>query len=329
MRAIRYENPVHRESFADPFVWRVDGVYYAVGTGAAEAAGTAERAVFPVLLSEDLVHWTSLGHALARPDEALGDTFWAPEVAERDGTFFLYYSVGHGDAEHQLHVATAERPEGPYRDAAALTSLGACAFAIDPHPFRDRDGRFYLFYARDFLDEREGARPGTAIVVQELADMTRLVGEPRTVLRARWDWQRYQSERPMYGRVFDWHTLEGPCVLSRDGVYYCTYSGGCWHTARYGIDYATAPHVFGPWTDESRAEGPRLLSGVPGHVIGPGHHSIVIGPDGATPFVCYHAWDAAMTARRLCIDPLVFTPEGPRCDGPSWTPRTILTGSRA
>lgn len=329
METIRYQNPVYEESFADPFVWCVDGVYYAVGTGSAEAAGAAGSQVFPALRSEDLVHWSALGQALVRPDAALGDTFWAPEVAERDGTFFLYYSVGRGDAEHQLRVATAERPEGPYHDATALTSLESCPFAIDPHPFRDGDGRDYLFHARDFLDERDGARPGTAIVVQELAGMTRLVGEPRTVLRPRRDWQLFKRERPMYGRVFDWHTLEGPCVLVRDGVYYCTYSGGCWQTARYGVDYATAAGVLGPWTDESRAAGPRLLAGVPGHVIGPGHHSIVIGPDGVTPFVCYHAWDAAMTARRLCIDPLVFTPEGPRCDGPSWTPRTLLRGSRA
>lgn len=319
----RYKNPVYEESFADPFVWRVRGTYYAIGTGPAEACGAAGPRVFPMLTSTDLVHWRALGHALTRPDTSLGDTFWAPEVAERDGGFFLYYSVGHGNREHQLRVAVSDRPEGIYRDVTGLTALDDCAFAIDPHPFRDVDGRDYLFHARDFLDSSDDARPGTALVVQELNAMTRLVGAPHTVLRARWDWQRFASDRMMYGRAFDWHTLEGPCVLVRDGVYCCMYSGGCWQTARYGVDYAMAARVFGPWADASTNDGPRMLRGIPGHVIGPGHHSVVIGPDDATTYVCYHAWDPAMTARRLCIDPLVFTPEGPRCDGPSWTARTI------
>jgi beta-xylosidase len=326
LSGLAYANPVYEEYFADPFVWRVGDVYYAVGTGAAEAAGDVGSRVFPLLTSVDLVHWRALGHALERPDAALGNAFWAPEVAEREGRFYLYYSVGHGERDHQIRVAISERgrPDGPYRDAGGLTELAECVFAIDAHPFRDPEtGRDYLFYARDFLDSSDGARPGTALVVQEMRGMTRLVGEPRTVLRAHWDWQRYEKDRPMYGRVFDWHTLEGPSVIFRNGTYYCMYSGGCWQTARYGVDYATATHVLGPWNDAANADGPRLLRGVPGRVIGPGHHSVVVGPDGHTMFVCYHAWDPAMTARRLCIDPLVFTKDGLRCDGPSWSARTV------
>jgi GH43 family beta-xylosidase len=161
------------------------------------------------------------------------------------------------------------------------------------------------------------------LVVQELAGMMRLVGEPRTVLRARSDWQRYAKDRAMYGRVFDWHTLEGPCVLRSGGRYYCMYSGGSWQSAGYGVDFGVADAVLGPYDDRGNEAGPRVLRTVPGNVIGPGHHSIVVGPDEQTLFICYHAWDAAMTARRLFIDPLILTDDGPRCDGPSWTPRTL------
>src|SRR5690606_28025997 len=135
-----------------------------------------------------------------------------------EGRFHLYYSVGFGDARHQLRVAIAARPEGPYRDAAALTDVDTCPFAIDPHPFRDADGSWWLFHARDFLDADGGVRAGTALVVQPLATMTRLTpGVPLTVLRARHDWQRFLADREMYGRRFDWHTLEGPCVCHRNG----------------------------------------------------------------------------------------------------------------
>src|SRR2546427_6517816 len=50
------------------------------------------------------------------PEPALGNHFWAPAVAEAEGKFFLYYSVGHEDKGHQLRVALSEMPQGPYKD---------------------------------------------------------------------------------------------------------------------------------------------------------------------------------------------------------------------
>ncbi len=324
MPTITYQNPVYGEYFADPFVWRAQGRFFAVGTGAADAAGEVRTGAFDVLTSTDLVSWKRVGRALVPPDRGHGDTFWAPEVMEHDGVYYLYYSVGHEDRQHQLRVAVAKEPSGPYEDVAGLTSLDDCAFAIDAHPFRDVDGGTYLFHARDFLDDDGGrARPGTALVVQELSGMTRLVGEPKTVLRARSDWQRYERDRLMYGRTFDWHTLEGPCVVRSGDLYYCMFSGGAWKSAGYGVDYGVARSVLGPYDDRGNEEGARVLRTVPGRVVGPGHHSVVLGPDDRTSFICYHAWDADMTARRLCIDPLVMTPDGPRCDGPSWTVKTL------
>lgn len=314
-----YQNPVTGHYFADPFVWQHDGVYWAVGTGAGPCAGPA---VFPMLRSTDFVTWRPAGEALVRPPAGLGDTFWAPEVAYRDGIFYLYYSVGRGDRGHQLRVATSDAPGGPYLDTGvALLDPADCPFAIDPHPFRDDDGRWYLFYARDFLDEGPGARAGTALVVQELIDMTAL-GDGTVVLRARHDWQRFLRDRPMYGGRYDWHTLEGPAVCKRDGRYYCFYSGGCWETGCYGVDYAVADHILGPYRDEGAAAGPRVLRSVPEHAVGPGHNSIVAGPDG-TPFLAYHAWDPRFGARRMCLDRLVWRPEGPRCLGPTSTPQAI------
>ena len=48
-----------------------------------------------------------------------------------------------------------------------------------------------------------------------MLDPLTLAGERRTVLRASADWQILKRERPMYGAVFDWHTLEGPFVVKR------------------------------------------------------------------------------------------------------------------
>lgn len=323
MTQINYTNPVYPEYFADPFVWKVGDKYYAIGTGADEAAGRTHARVFPLLTSPDLVRWREAGRALKRIDAAFGDTYWAPEIAHHEGKFYLYYSVGHGDKEHQLRVATSDDPLGPYRDVAGpLIDPEECPFAIDGHPFRDDDGQWYLFYARDFLELDEG-RAGTALAVSRLKGMTQVAREWNVVLRAQFDWQRFLAGRSMYGGTYDWHTLEGPCVCKRDGRYYCFYSGGRWETDSYGVDYGVAEVPLGPYTDMGVASGARVLRTAPGRALGPGHNSVVLGPDGRTDFMVYHAWGPDMKARRLCIDPIDWTPDGPRVRGPSTTPRTV------
>lgn len=313
-----HTNPVYAGYFADPFVWKANGVYYAIGTGSADAEGQTLGKAFTILQSEDFFTWKFAANALVRPNKSLGNNFWAPEVAEHEGVFYMYYSVGHGDKNHQLRVAKSENPQGPYEDlGTALIDPAKCPFAIDAHPFRDEDDQWYLFYARDFLDTN-GARAGTGLAVAKMASMTRLENEGRTVLRAHWDWQRFQSHRLMYERVWDWHTLEGPCVRRHGGKYYCLYSGGRWETENYGVDFGVADQVMGPYAETGNEAGPRVLRTVPGHLIGPGHNSIVTGPDGETDYICYHAWDKEMKQRQLYIDRLVWTDEGPKCEGPTY-----------
>jgi beta-xylosidase len=43
---------------------------------------------------------------------------------------------------------------------------------------------------------------------------------------------------------------------------------------------------------------------------------------GRTDLFVYHAWDAAMKVRQMCIDRLEWTPEGPRCI-PTTTPQPL------
>jgi arabinan endo-1,5-alpha-L-arabinosidase len=305
-----YCNPVHDGYFADPYVAATPDGYVAVGTG-----GSVAGREFEVLTSPDLVSWTSVGGALEPVSADLGTDYWAPELAEQDGTWFLYYSVGHGDSGHHIRVAVSDRPTGPYRDQG-LNLTPDERFAIDAHAFRDDDGTWYLFYARDVLD---GDRVGTMLAVDVLEGMTSLRGQPRTILRPTGDWQVYQRGREMYGQVHDWHTLEGPFVRKHDGRYYCFYSGGNWHGDGYAVAYAVADHPLGPWTEPP--EHRPLLRTVPGKVLGPGHNSVVATPEGDV--VVYHAWDLAQTRRQLCIDPLRWTDEGPTLDWPSREPRTL------
>jgi GH43 family beta-xylosidase len=311
-----YTNPVSSRDFADPFVLRFQGRYYAWGTGPA-----ADGRYFPMMSSPDLVHWTEHGGALAPLDLPGAELYWAPEVAVSEGVFHLYYAVGRGDdPDHHLRPATAPHPLGPWQDAG-LNLAPHELFAIDGHPFRDpADGRWYLFYARDRL---EPPYAGTGVVVDRLLAMDRLEGCPREVRRPACDWMVFELRRAVK-KDLDWYTAEGPFVLRVDGRYVCFYSGGRWEHPNYGVGYALADHPLGPWTDDANTAGPQVLTTDPGRVVSPGHNSVVTGPDLLTPYIVYHAWNPDLTARTPRIDRLAWQDGRPYVpDGPSTTPRPV------
>ncbi|MCS0589143.1 glycoside hydrolase family 43 protein [Massilia norwichensis] len=321
-----YTNPVWPEVFADPFVLRHEGVYYAYGTG----PGGADGRQVPVLRSTDMVNWESLGHALvpaAGMDADQGYHFWAPEVAAHEGRFYMYYSSGNAreGTDQKLRVAVAEHPAGPFVDTGKIL-VPDQPFSIDAHPFRDQEGQWWLFYCVDFLELSHDERTGTGIVVDRLLDMTTLAGEARTVVRPHQDWHVFRKGRTMYGNVYDWHTVEGASVLYHDGHYYCFYSGGAWEKENYGVSYVVAKHAEGPYR---RPEGGHeaLLMRTPssGELLGPGHNSFTVSPSGSETWIVYHAWDPGQTARRMCIDRVDWVDGKPVTPGPTWTAQQAPT----
>lgn len=308
-----YTNPVYPADFPDPFVLRWGGRYYAYGTGPSQ-----DGKQLRMLSSEDLVRWTPHGGVLEPLDLPGAEEYWAPEVAYHQGTFYLYYATGRTeDPDHHLRVATATSPLGPWRDAG-LNLTPHEIFAIDGHPFRDPvDGQWYLFYASDVL---KAPFAGTGIVVDRLVEMTRLEGKPRSVLRPFAEWQVFELKRAVK-QGLDWYTIEGPFARRVGDRYVCFYSGGRWENPNYGVGFAVAEHPLGPWQDAAHQDGPSVLKTVPGQVVGPGHNSVVLGPDLVTEYIVYHGWDPRCTARYPRIDPLTWDNGRPRCDGPSFTSR--------
>lgn len=308
-----YTNPVYEGYLGDPFVLKHNGEYYAYGTG-------PDIPRVPVLYSTDLVRWRPLGEALNMEGHDF-EALWAPEVAYDNGMFYMYYSAGGREGEgHRLRVATASNPAGPFEDSGRILTPDD-PFAIDAHPFRDDDGRWYLYYCRDFLEPNQKGRVSTGIVVGWLAGMTRLAGERRTVVRPHADWQLYERGREWYGRVWDWYTVEGASVRKHDGRYYCFYSGGAWREPNYGVSYVVADHPMGPFAPEGAVEGPGVLQTLRGRVIGPGHASVTFAPDNVGEYLVYHAWDPGHTARQMRIDPLMWEGGRPKSSGPTLDPR--------
>jgi GH43 family beta-xylosidase len=125
------------------------------------------------------------------------------------------------------------------------------------------------------------------------------------------------ADRPMpvYGDdVFDWHTLEGACVVRRGDKYVCLYSGGRWDSELYGVDYGVADSVLGPYTEDAGPIHARITQTRLGRIIGPGHNSVVVGPDGETTYIVYHGWNEARTIR---------SPYVSRLDWDGWRPLPV------
>ena len=315
-------NPDFDGYFADPFVLRLDdGSYVAYGSSGATAVGDR---VFESLLSNDLRHWRRGGPVLTRLDPSLGDEYWAPEVIFADGEYWMYYSVGHGIQGHHIRVARSPSPLGPFTDQQVSLTPNE-KFAIDAHPFVDDDGSRYLYFARDVLD---ADRPGTHLAVVPLETWTSAAPQSFDVLAPHADWQIYERDREMYGSHYDWHTLEGPTVVRRHDRYWLTYSGGAWTGAGYAISWAVADTPLGPW-HAAPADRPALLA-TTDELIGPGHNSLTVAPDG-NDAIAFHAWDEAHLQRQLNVHHITFEPEGPRVDGPirgpsiSVQPRPVFT----
>ena len=306
----QYLNPVYTRSFPDPFILKYRGEYFGYSTGIA-----SDGNVFQMICSTDLVEWHELGGAMLRleTDEPF---YWAPEVTYYNGKFYLYYSVGNETLMH-LRVAVSDLPEGPFVDSG--TRLTTEEFAIDAHVFRDDDGRWFMFYATDFLTH---SHIGTGTVVDRMIDPFTLAGDPRPVTRAKHDWQVYDPQRHEKGGV-RWHTVEGPTVLKRKGRYFEMFSGGNWQNVSYGVSYAVTDDIDADDEWHQHSDGITtlpVLRTIPDLVIGPGHNSVIRGPNNRELYCVYHRWVG--DARVLAIDRMDFSGDnGLIITGPTYKPQ--------
>ena len=234
--------------FGDPFILLHDDTYYAYGTSAEDGIA--------VYVSQDLLSWEAVPDnrlALDKKDSWGDRWFWAPEVYQVDGTFYMYYS-----ADEHICVATSESPLGPFKQEVKQPMI-ADEKCIDNSLFIDNDGKPYLFFDR-FND-------GLNIWVAELEDdlMTIRTETMKKCINVSQEWEE------VWPRV-----NEGPFVLEHEGTYYMTYSANSYESPFYGIGYATADNVMGPWT---KYEGNPILQ-KPGELVGVGHNAMFTDKEG-------------------------------------------------
>ena len=267
-QAQTYSNPVIPGDFPDPSVIRVGDDFYATAT----TGGWMPP--FQILHSKDLVNWKVIGSVLnEKPSWAKGD-FWAPEITEDKGRYFVYYTARRDDGKGKkgtlcVAVATADNPAGPYTDKGTLVcqEMGS----LDPDFTRDENGKPFLIWKEDGNDRRQP----TWLYAQGLDESgTKLLGKPTKLFRNE-------------GSGWENHVIEGAYVLRRDGWFYLFYSGNacCGRSCNYAMGVARSKTLLGKW--EKNPANPILAENETWQC--PGHGSIVSTADGRD-YLLYHAY---------------------------------------
>jgi len=68
---------------------------------------------------------------------------WAPDAAQKDGKYYLYFPAKRADGIFQIGVAVGDSPIGPFK-AEPLAIEGS--YSIDPAVFEDKDGSYYMYF---------------------------------------------------------------------------------------------------------------------------------------------------------------------------------------
>lgn len=288
-----YINPVAL-NMPDPYVLTYNGVYYCYGTNHPDNR-------FEVYTSSDLVNWKSGGMCALKGDIVGNGGFWAPEVYERNGKFYMLYT-----ADEFLALAVSTSPTGPFTKTSD-SYLFADYRAIDGNILFDDDGNIYLYFSK--LTDGDGQQLWGCKLSGDLLSVDRTT---LTHLTSPEGWE---------GR-----TNEGPFVMKHNGTYYLTYSGSGYAEATYSVGYATSDSPLGKFTKHKQNP---ILSMTP-NAKGPGHHCFAMSPDGSEMFIVYHRHysNTQVHPRNLCIDRAKFVKTDGKADvlsiyGPTELPQPI------
>jgi beta-xylosidase len=304
--------PALEQDFADPFIIRHGDEFIGYATN---------RGInLPMASSKNLVDWALIMDP-ANPKKPLDGLpklgswareglTWAPEVIQVGNRWVLYYTARHKKLDKQcIGAASADDPRGPFRDASAdaLVCQPELGGTIDANPFRDADGKLYLYYKND----GNALKKPTEIWGQRLsADGINVEGAPVSLgLRNDAAWEN--------------HVIEAPTMVRRPGggyvMFYSAHHYGWEKDQRlsaYAMGYATCTSPMGPCNDSP--DNPILYSfnsRKVGCISGPGHQS-VFEAAGRT-FISFHAWSAtngcrkAADRRYLYIAPLSWKDRKP------------------
>jgi GH43 family beta-xylosidase len=209
------------------------------------------------ILSMDSINGKVTDHGVALSIKDIpwaGRQLWAPDVAFKNGTYYLYFPVKDKSDVFRIGVATSKNPIGPFK-AEAQPIKGS--FSIDPAVFTDTDGTSYMYFGGIWggqlqrwnqgkynsngskTDSQKENEPSiTAKVAKLNKDMLSFDEEVKDVVIVD------KAGKPLLTKDHDRRFFEGAWMHKFNGKYYFTYSTGDTHF----LAYAIGDKPYGPFT---------------------------------------------------------------------------------
>jgi hypothetical protein len=180
-----------------------------------------------------------------------GKQLWAPDAAERNGKYYLYFPAKDKEGVFRIGVASASSPQGPFV-AEPLPMKNS--YSIDPCVFKDDDGSNYMYFGGIWGGQLQRWRTGSydaagteparneAAIGPRIAKLSdamtefaeevkeiKIVDESGAALRVEDNTRRF---------------FEAAWIHKYNGKYYLSYSTGDTHF----ICYAIGDNPYGPFT---------------------------------------------------------------------------------
>jgi len=217
-------NPESVLTLADPTIFQHKGTYYLYGTSSNQG--------FEVYTSKDLKSWEGPcgardGFALKKGDSYGTKGFWAPQIFENKGLFYMAYT-----ADEHIAIASSKSPLGPFVQTTPGCISGSTK-QIDPFVYFDTDGKIYLYYVRLLNGNNIYVSP----LKEDLSDID--TTSITLCIKAERQWENTQN--------VTWPVTEGPTILKKDKQYYLFYSANDYRNIDYAVGFATSDSPLGPW----------------------------------------------------------------------------------
>ncbi len=272
----------------DPFVLArpAEGRYYLFGTTDADpwrGPGTG----FDVYIGTDLESWDGPFPAFRpEPDFWGKENFWAPEVHEYGGAFYMFASFKAEGRRRATQILKAEGPEGPYSPHSPGPVTPAEWECLDGTLYVDGEGIPWIVFCHEWVQTVDGE-----ICALPLSrDLTKPEGKPRLLFRgseASWT----QAHRRKDGST-------DPRSRVTDGPFLHRPAGGglllLWSSftgSGYALGIAKSESgILGPWVQE---ESPVIDSDG-------GHGMVFRGLDGRL-YLAFHSPNDTPNERFRCI----------------------------
>lgn len=230
MNVKKFSNPILLCDYSDPDVCR----FYDEKEGRDVFYFTASSFNFvpglPVLKSFDLLNWTLVSYGIEKVDfpwydiPQHGKGVWAPAIRVHDGVFYIFWAMP-DEGIFEIHTKTP--------DVNGSWSKMNCVWEgkgfIDPCPFWDDDGKFYIVHG--YAKSRIGFNSKLGIL--EAPSATEKVTTEDKII---FDGTKTQP------------TIEGPKVYKKDGFYYVLApAGGVTFGWQTGL---RSKNIFGPYEEK-------------------------------------------------------------------------------